>query len=200
MIKRRDTARVERCPGPWRITFDTNPDTCNLHCVMCEEHSPHSPLQIRRKEAGQPRRVMPIELDPPCHRRRAPHGLREVIPSTMGEPLLYDHFERSSRSAASYGVKLNLTTNGTFLASAPEAWAERIVPVTSDVKISWNGATAPTHEAVMLGARWENRPRERAPSSRCVMPTRPAAAIAVASLSSSPSSKRTSPSSPTSSG
>ncbi len=25
--------------GPWRITFDTNPDNCNLKCIMCEEHS-----------------------------------------------------------------------------------------------------------------------------------------------------------------
>jgi len=25
--------------GPWRITFDTNPDQCNLRCIMCEEHS-----------------------------------------------------------------------------------------------------------------------------------------------------------------
>jgi MoaA/NifB/PqqE/SkfB family radical SAM enzyme len=29
------------------------------------------------------------------------------------------------------------------------------VPATSDVKISWNGATKATHEAIMLGARWE---------------------------------------------
>src|SRR5205814_2938080 len=34
-------------------------------------------------------------------------------------------------------------------------WAEQIVPVTSDVKISWNGATAATHERVMVGARWD---------------------------------------------
>jgi hypothetical protein len=26
----------------WRITLDTNPEDCNLQCVMCEEHSPHS--------------------------------------------------------------------------------------------------------------------------------------------------------------
>ena len=25
--------------GPWRLTFDTNPDQCNLRCIMCEEHS-----------------------------------------------------------------------------------------------------------------------------------------------------------------
>src|SRR5690606_40715093 len=30
-----------------------------------------------------------------------------------------------------------------------------IVPVTSDVKISWNGATKKTHESIMLGSRWD---------------------------------------------
>ena len=28
-------------------------------------------------------------------------------------------------------------------------WAERLVPVTSDVKISWNGATRETQERIM---------------------------------------------------
>jgi MoaA/NifB/PqqE/SkfB family radical SAM enzyme len=155
LLRRRDSARVRHAPGPWRITFDTNPDTCNLQCIMCEEHSPHSPLQIRRKAEERPRRLMPIEMIERVIAESAPHGLREVIPSTMGEPLLYDHFAEILDLCRDHGVRLNLTTNGTFPRLGARAWAERIVPVTSDVKISWNGATAATHEAIMLGARWE---------------------------------------------
>jgi glycosyltransferase involved in cell wall biosynthesis/MoaA/NifB/PqqE/SkfB family radical SAM enzyme len=155
LIRRRESARVEPAAGPWRITFDTNPDTCNLHCIMCEEHSPHSPLQIRRKEEERPRRLMPIALLERVIAEAAPQGLREVIPSTMGEPLLYQDFDRILELCREHGVKLNLTTNGTFPGRGARAWAEAIVPVTSDVKISWNGATADTHEAIMLGARWE---------------------------------------------
>jgi len=153
--RRRDSARVPRGQGPWRVTFDTNPDTCNMRCVMCEEHSPHSPLQIRRKSEGRPRRVMPIELIEKVVADAAPHGLREIIPSTMGEPLLYEHFERILALCKQYGVQLNLTTNGTFPRLGAEAWAERIVPVTSDVKISWNGATKVTQESIMIGSNWE---------------------------------------------
>jgi glycosyltransferase involved in cell wall biosynthesis/MoaA/NifB/PqqE/SkfB family radical SAM enzyme len=156
VIARRDSARVASSPGPWRVTFDTNPDSCNLKCVMCEEHSDHSLLQVRRKEAGKPRRVMPIELVRKVIADAAPHGLREVIPSTMGEPLLYDDFEEIINLVREYGVKLNLTTNGTFPRLGARAWAELIVPVTSDVKISWNGATAETHEKAMVGTRWES--------------------------------------------
>jgi hypothetical protein len=113
---RRDSARVRHAPGPWRITFDTNPDTCNLRCIMCEEHSPHSPLQIRRKQDGIVRAgLMPFEMIERVIAEAAPgHGLREVIPSTMGEPLLYEHFEGILDLCHRHRVKLNLTTNGTF--------------------------------------------------------------------------------------
>ncbi|KYF90181.1 radical SAM protein [Sorangium cellulosum] len=155
VIARRDAARIEPRQGPWRITFDTNPDTCNLRCIMCEEHSPYSPLQEARKAAGKPRRLMPIELVRRVIAQSAGRGLREVIPSTMGEPLLYDHFDEIVDLCREHGVKLNLTTNGTFPRRGAREWAERLVPITSDVKISWNGATRQTHELVMLGSRWE---------------------------------------------
>ncbi|MBK7829731.1 glycosyltransferase [Nannocystis sp.] len=155
VLARRDSARVPARSGPWRVTFDTNPDTCNLRCIMCEEHSEHSLLQIRRKEAGKPPRLMPIELLRRIFAEAAANGMREMIPSTMGEPLLYKHFEDILELCRSHGVKLNLTTNGTFPRLGAHAWAERIVPVTSDVKISWNGATARTHEQIMPGTRWE---------------------------------------------
>jgi MoaA/NifB/PqqE/SkfB family radical SAM enzyme len=155
VLARRDSARTPRRPGPWRVTFDTNPDTCNLRCIMCEEHSPHSLLQVRREAAGRPRRVMPLELLRRVFAEAAGNGMREMIPSTMGEPLLYDHFEAILELCRSHGVKLNLTTNGTFPRLGARAWAERIVPVTSDTKISWNGATARTHEQIMIGSRWD---------------------------------------------
>lgn len=155
VLRRHASARVPRGAGPWRITFDTNPDTCNLRCIMCEEHSPHSPLQLRRKEEGRPRRLMPFEMIERVVADAAPHGLREIIPSTMGEPLLYEHFEGILELCRRHDVKLNLTTNGTFPRLGAHEWARRIVPVTSDVKISWNGATKATHESIMQGSRWE---------------------------------------------
>ena len=35
-------------------------------------------------------------------------------------------------------------------------WAELLVPVLSDIKISWNGATKETHEKIMIDSKWEN--------------------------------------------
>lgn len=155
LLRRRRSARVDALPGPWRITFDTNPDDCNLHCIMCEEHSVHSTLQEERKASGKRPRRMPVEMIRRVLRDSAGTGLREIIPSTMGEPLLYAHFEEVLDLCAEHGVLLNLTTNGTFPKLGARGWAEKIVPVASDVKISWNGATAATHEAVMPGTQWE---------------------------------------------
>ena len=142
-------------PGPWRITFDTNPDDCNLHCIMCEDHSPYSTTQTDRRQVGLPKRRMDIGLIRQVLSESQGTPLREIIPSTMGEPLLYRHFDEILDLCAEYGVKLNLTTNGTFPRLGARAWAERIVPVTSDVKVSWNGSTKDTQERVMLGSNWE---------------------------------------------
>ena len=153
--KAESTRTTQERAGPWRITFDTNPDDCNLHCIMCEDHSPYSTTQSDRRKAGRPKRRMGIDLIRRVMEESRGTGLREIIPSTMGEPLLYRHFDEILDLCAEYGVKLNLTTNGTFPKRGARAWAERIVPVTSDVKVSWNGATKATHENVMLGSNWE---------------------------------------------
>lgn len=143
--------------GPWRITFDTNPDDCNLHCIMCEEHSVYSSCQIKRKEQGLPRRRMNIELIRKILEESRGSPLKEIIPSTMGEPLLFRHFDEIIRLCHEYGVKLNLTTNGTFPRLGAIEWAKLIVPVGSDVKISWNGATKKTSELIMIGSNFEKR-------------------------------------------
>ena len=78
--------------------------------------------------------------------------LKEIIPSTMGEPLFYKDFDKIIVLCHKYHVKLNLTTNGTFPGKrSVTEWAKKIVPVASDVKKSFNGATAETAEAVMKG-------------------------------------------------
>ena len=53
---------------------------------------------------------------------------------------------------------MNLTTNGTFPKKTEKTvseWAKLIVPITTDVKVSWNGATKETSQKVMLGLNFE---------------------------------------------
>jgi len=122
---------------------------------MCEDHSPYSSTQSDRRAAGLPKRRMDIAMIRRVLADATGNGLREIIPSTMGEPLLYRHMDEIIDLCGVHDVKLNLTTNGTFPIRGARAWAERIVPVGSDVKVSWNGATRETQERVMLGSNWE---------------------------------------------
>lgn len=140
----------------WRITIDTNPEDCNLACTMCEEHSPFS-TYIKEKLGGK-RRRMPKEWLEPIFKQAKALGVTEMIPSTMGEPLIYKHFAHFVELCYQYNIKMNLTTNGTFPKTTEKSvteWARLIVPITTDVKISWNGATAETSQKVMLKIDFE---------------------------------------------
>ncbi len=109
-----------------RLTLLTNPDVCNLNCPLCF-------LNQRGVPAGLGE--MPIEVA-----RRAIEkysGVREVIPSTMGEPLLYSHFEELLELCRSCEIPLNLTTNGSF----PKKWGsdeamKSLLLACSDIKVS----------------------------------------------------------------
>lgn len=118
-----------------RLTLLTNPDECNLHCPLC----------FLKQRAGVSRYgEMPLEraltaiekygAERDAQGRRL---LREVVPSTMGEPLLYSGFGELLQYCVKVGIKVNLTTNGTF----PGAWKqesemERLLVACSDIKVS----------------------------------------------------------------
>lgn len=136
----------------WRITLDTNPEDCNLSCTMCEEHSPFSKyIETQYKETGIKRRRMPVEWLDKIFKEAKEIGVKEIIPSTMGEPLLYQGIEKIYELARLHNIKINLTTNGTFPKKSVREWAQMIVPQTSDVKISWNGSSKNVAEDVMRG-------------------------------------------------
>ena len=129
--------------GPWRITFDTNPDQCNIHCIMCEEHSKYN------LSKGNMNRIMDFRIIEKVIEDAVDYGLKEIIPSTMGEPLLYKNFLDIIEIVKRRNLKLNLTTNGTFPRLGAEEWAKLILPIASDIKISINGAIKETNELIM---------------------------------------------------
>ena len=142
---------IKTLDGPWRITFDTNPDSCNINCIMCEEHSNfRMNHQLAQAENNAPR-IMESTLIASVINSAAPYGLREIIPSTMGEPLLYPWFDEFIKNATKHELKVNLTTNGTFPNGGVAYWAKKILPVASDVKISINGSVPSINEKIMSG-------------------------------------------------
>jgi MoaA/NifB/PqqE/SkfB family radical SAM enzyme len=129
---------------PWRITIDTNPDQCNLNCIMCDTHSIYN-----RKNQIKRQRMSPTILQK-ILRQSIKLGVKEIIPSTMGEPLLYPYFDYFIEHLIGTNTQLNLTTNGTFPKKGAEVWARELLPITSDTKISINGISKSFNESIMI--------------------------------------------------
>lgn len=130
-----------------RLTLLTNPDKCNLRCPLCF-------LNQRGKPFGMGE--MPIEVAKAAIEKYAESGLREVIPSTMGEPLLYSKFSELLDFCGAVDIPLNLTTNGTF----PGIWGtaagmERLLLACSDIKVSCMGFDAPAFDEMMPGIAFD---------------------------------------------
>lgn len=111
-----------------RLTLLTNPDICNLRCPLCF-------LNQRGRPFGMGE--MPFEVAKAAIDRYAGDGLQEVIPSTIGEPLLYSKFAELLDCCGAKKIPLNLTTNGSF----PEIWKspagmKRLLLACRDVKVS----------------------------------------------------------------
>ena len=132
-------------PAPWRVTFVTNPGVCNLRCPMCDTHSPYAPKELARSPQ------LDFGLVERTIKELAMRGLREVIPSTMGEPLLYSHFMQMIELVQGSSIRLNLTTNGTFPGRGVDSWAAALLPVLSDIKFSLNSVDPLTNTRIMGG-------------------------------------------------
>lgn len=143
-------------PKLYRITLDTNPEDCNLKCIMCEEHSRYSNFKNELYDStGVKARRMPSNWIDKIFQEAKELDVKEIIPSTMGEPLLYKDIDKFFQLAKKYDIKINLTTNGTFPKRDVTEWAELILPVTSDTKISLNGVTKDLAESIMQGIHFE---------------------------------------------
>ena len=145
-----------------RLTRLTNPDKCNLRCPLCF-------LNQRGRPFGMGE--MPLEVAKAAIEKYAEEiaggapsglpgkgqcGLREVIPSTMGEPLLYLKFKELLEFCGEKKIPLNLTTNGSF----PGLWGtaagmERLLLACSDIKVSCMGFDAPAFAEMMPGLSFD---------------------------------------------
>ena len=132
-----------------RITLLTNPDVCNLRCPLCF-------LNQRKRAFGMGE--MKIETARRAIDRYAgmgplsPDGLREVIPSTMGEPLLYTYFDELLDYCRARHLPLNLTTNGTFPGFwGTDAGMARLLDACSDIKVSCMAFDGAAFDEMMPG-------------------------------------------------
>ena len=122
-----------------RITLLTNPDKCNLNCPLCFlNQRGFSRCVLGVGEMAFETARTAIEKYAADRDASGKRVLREVIPSTMGEPLLYSHFEDLLSLCRSMELPLNLTTNGTFPGKwESDAGMAELLRACSDIKVSY---------------------------------------------------------------
>ncbi|MHA1221775.1 MAG: radical SAM protein [Candidatus Heimdallarchaeaceae archaeon] len=145
--------KLYKLPGPWRVTFDTNPDECNLFCIMCERSMPENKHRLQNLKT--PRRMPSSLIRKVVEEANELGELREIIPSTMGEPLLYKEFDVFVELCEEFEIELNLTTNGTFPRKSIEEWSNLLLPICSDIKISWNSFSKDVDESIMINRNFD---------------------------------------------
>ena len=129
-----------------RITIDTNPDTCNFRCKMCDTHS------IYNKHFKKYRPDMSLYMLNKILSDANEMRVSEIIPTTMGEPMLYKYFDTIIDFCLQNDIKLNLTTNGSQLFNKKynvKYIQNKLLPVLSDIKISFNSLDYAVNEEIM---------------------------------------------------
>ncbi|MCQ2062534.1 MAG: radical SAM protein [Fibrobacter sp.] len=131
-----------------RLTLVTNPDVCNLRCPLCF-------LNQRGRAYGKGEMPLDVAIAS-IEKYGGAGGLREVIPSTMGEPLLYSKFAELLDYCSAAHIPMNLTTNGTF----PGVWGsdcgtQKLVRGCSDIKVSCMGFSEDVVHEMMPGISFD---------------------------------------------
>ena len=126
---------------PVRVTVQTNKN-CNLECVFCGFSNKN---KLTKDNEMSPETIEKIarELFPTA---------REVVPTTLGEPLIYRHWNILVDHIEMYRCFLALYTNGVLL---NEKKSLEILPYLSELKLSFDGAIKKTYEELRLKSNYE---------------------------------------------
>ncbi|MAG57305.1 MAG: hypothetical protein CMJ83_13510 [Planctomycetes bacterium] len=128
-------------PPPRVVVIETTRH-CNLKCPTCLQFlagttvsGPHMKIDLFRKVAAE---VFP--------------HVDVFQPTVSGEPFMSKGFVEMVETAKQWGVRLDITTNGTFLDERRRAL---VLPVLSALWLSIDGATRETFEKLRLGAKFD---------------------------------------------
>lgn len=90
-----------------RLTLQISPGLCNQQCLVCRVHSPWNTL-------GKPTAQLNWQQIESQIRNAHAQGVRELIPGSMGEPLLHPEFPNIVDLCNQLRWNINILSNGSF--------------------------------------------------------------------------------------
>lgn len=137
-----EVSRRERINSlPVRITLNTNKN-CNLRCKLCGFSTKSQNLEKDRMKLDLIE-IISEELFSTAW---------EVVPSTIGEPLVYENFLDLIHLIGEYQCRIELYTNGMLL---DEEISRKILPFLADLKVSFDAASKSVFENFRVNANYE---------------------------------------------
>lgn len=132
---------------PLRLTMELSVD-CNLRCPHCEFTPPRVLAhQMKVKPAME---LGLIDLENVAE-QIFPH-IQVVVPSVVGEPMMFSEWERFLQLCEQYGVYADVCTNGTYL---DRPTLERMGPVLTRLNVSMDGASPATFNKLRAPADFD---------------------------------------------
>ena len=131
---------------PLKLTLELTAD-CNLHCFMCDCEM----ARDRYRAKGYKKFALPVEI----FRQIAEASFSKISvinPTVVGEPLMLPYYDEMLEACAHYNVKLDIISNGMLLKGER---ARKLLPVLSELTISFDGGTKETFEHVRTGSTFE---------------------------------------------
>lgn len=139
-MKNLKSLTVKQLKAPLFIAWQINAE-CNLGCLHCCEEAGHSlPDEMNSDEIlNFCQQVVDLEIP--------------YVAISGGEPLLHPEFFKVCEFLSRNNINVKVETNGEFI---DEEVADRISKLNfRSVQISWDGATASTHEKLRMGGNWK---------------------------------------------
>lgn len=133
---------------PLRVTLELTAD-CNLRCPHCEFTPPRA-----WKEKHDPGRVLHLGLDDlrVFAEKTFPH-IQEIIPSVVGEPMMYPYWDEFLELLREYHVFAEIVTNGSYLTrESLDRCGDRV----SRFIVSMDGASRKTYEYLRSPDKYED--------------------------------------------
>ncbi len=137
---------------PSRIVIELT-NRCNLNCPYCLVGMQNEQESVAHADLGRPWGQMDINLAEKIMRDARDFGMKEVMLTFQGEPLLHDRFVDIIHLAKKYGLKAVVFTNGLLLDAQ---FSRNIIRAGLDsIRFSVDGLTEETYQKNRVGGTFQ---------------------------------------------